>query len=230
MSQRFFVETPITGPLAQLAGDEAHHLARVMRAKAGDIVWLFDGSGIDFEARILSARKQLVELEIVSSRPGKVSSQHVTIAVSLPKGDRQHVLVEKLSELGVERLIPLMTERSVANAAAAGERLQRWMLEACKQCERSQLMSISEPHSITELSKLPAEGFRGVAHPAGAPLHHASQAASGRKLMAIGPEGGFTDAEVEQLQSAGFTSISLGPLILRIETAAIAAAAILSQP
>ncbi len=225
MSQRFFVDHPITGTQVQLTGDEAHHLVRVMRVAVGDVFWLFDGSGTDFEGRIVAKSKQAVEFEVLSSRPGRMAVREVTIAVALPKGDRQHWLVEKLTELGVAKLIPLASERSVANPDAAAERMRRWMIEASKQCERSRLMEIAPPCSISELAAMDeTDVARYVAHPSGGSI---SSADSNKLLIAIGPEGGFTDAEVSALISAGFAPISLGPHILRVETAAIAAAAIL---
>ena len=223
MAERFFVETAIASTQVVLTGDEAHHLARVMRASVGDLLWLFDGSGIDYQARIVSLRKQAVELEIVHKQPGRVGHQQLSLAVALPKGDRQHWLVEKLTELGVGKLIPLQTERSVASAAQAKERLKRWSIEACKQCQRSDLLEIAPPTSLSELiAQTDEQTQKFVAHPGGEPLTTIRPQTS--SLLAIGPEGGFSDDEVALLQTAQFAQVSLGSLILRVETAAIAAA------
>src|SRR5688572_7985367 len=102
MSERFFVDSPISADRAMLAGDEARHLAAVMRAQIGDEVVLFDGSGCEFTARVAAIRKQAVELAIIERR--EVSRElpvELTLAVALPKGDRQKWLVEKATELGV---------------------------------------------------------------------------------------------------------------------------------
>ena len=121
MSQRFFVENPIgDAPTARLVDAEAQHLAKVMRAKAGDEVTLFDGSGWEFTGRVSAVGRSTVDLEIVDrSQIDRELPHRLTLAVSLPKGDRQKVLVEKLVELGVTRLIPLDTQRGVAEGTPA---------------------------------------------------------------------------------------------------------------
>src|SRR4051794_3192446 len=121
MSQRFFVETPIgDASMARLTDAEAQHLAKVMRASVGDQLIAFDGSGCEFLAQVAKIGKTGVDLEILERRPVERELAHpLTLAVALPKGDRQKILVEKLVELGVTRLIPLETERSVAEATPA---------------------------------------------------------------------------------------------------------------
>jgi 16S rRNA (uracil1498-N3)-methyltransferase len=152
----------------------------------------------------------------------------VTLAVALPKGERQKWLVEKLTELGVARLIPLQTERGVAEATpAARGRLERGAIEACKQCGRNTLLEIGAPRSVAEVAADMPPGVRVViADPGGAPLDARGLAAGATGLLAlVGPEGGFTVAEIDAAERAGGIRASLGPLILRIETAAIALAA-----
>lgn len=243
MSQRFFVETPISdAPTARLVDAEAQHLAKVMRARPGDEIVVFDGSGCEFTARVASISKATVELEIVEGRPiDRELPNRMTLAVSLPKGDRQKVLVEKLVELGVTRLIPLETERSVAEATpAALVRLRRQVIEASKQCGRNRLMEIAEPLSLPQLiQSITPEGFaatapaeraslrRVLAHPAGRPLMNSEPA--GPAIAAVGPEGGFTDDEVAIAASSGWEIVALGPRILRVETAALALAALLAK-
>ena len=138
---------------AELSGDEAHHLTRVMRQKCGDFVTLFDGSGREFRAEITDTRKDRIALRILETRIVDAEPQRqVTIAVSLPKGDRQKWLVEKLTELGCHRLIPLQTERGVAQCNdQVLERLRRQVIEATKQCNRTRLMQISPEQSIGEV-------------------------------------------------------------------------------
>ena len=147
MSDRFFVETPITGTRAELADAEARHLTGVLRAGVGDAVTLFDGSGAEFASRILRVGKSVVELEVLERQ--EISRElplDMTLAVALPKGDRQKWLVEKLVELGVTRLVPLITERGVAQPVdSALARLKRGVIEASKQCGRNKLMEIAEP-------------------------------------------------------------------------------------
>lgn len=228
MSQRFFVEMPIgNATSARLTGDEAHHLGKVMRAAVDSEITLFDGSGWEFVARIVSIAKTTVDLEIIDGNEvDRERDQSLTMAVALPKGDRQKFLVEKLVELGVTRLIPLNTDRGVAEATpAALARLRRQVIEASKQCGRNKLMGISEPVDIARLIKQPAQGRRMLAHPSGKPLGKSLDAVP--TLVAVGPEGGFTEQEVALAQAESWEIVSLGPRILRVETAALALAAML---
>ena len=231
MSQRYFVETPIDdSPTTQLVDAEAQHLAKVMRARLGDEVVAFDGSGWEFVARVTGIGKTTVELEIVQRRCiDRELLQPLTLAVALPKGDRQKVLVEKLVELGVTRLIPLETERSVAEGTTAAlVRLRRQVIEASKQCGRNRLMEIAAPVALAQLvQSVTAAQRRVLAHPGGAVLTNSPTA--GAASVAIGPEGGFTDDEVSLAAAAGWEIVSLGPRILRIETAALAFAALLAK-
>src|SRR4030095_7741023 len=130
MADRYFVEPPITGDHAQLVGPEAHHLAHVMRAQSGHRVTLFDGSGSEFAARVKKVGRSAVELTIESRKQvDRELSVRVTIAVALPKGERQRWLVEKLTELGVFRLVPLITDRAVAQPGeSALARLRRGVI------------------------------------------------------------------------------------------------------
>jgi 16S rRNA (uracil1498-N3)-methyltransferase len=227
MSERFFIEPAITGDRATLTGSEVHHLASVMRAKVGDEVTLFDGSGLEFVGRIDSLKKDRCELTILRSEPVSREPAIAVIAgVALPKGDRQKWLVEKLTELGVSQLVPLLTSRGVVqpgdNTAA---RLRRGVIEASKQCGRNRLMEIAEPVAVADwFQQVPPDGPRLLADPQGEPLSH-SNPVPARITFAIGPEGGFTPAEVTAACEAGWRRVSLGSSILRIETAAIALAA-----
>jgi 16S rRNA (uracil1498-N3)-methyltransferase len=228
MSDRFYVEQPILGPTAELAGDEARHLATVMRLSVGHEITLFDGGGNEFIARIAKVTKQSVHCDILERR--EISRElpfSLSLAVALPKGDRQKWLVEKTTELGVTRLIPLITERGVAQPVeGAIQRLRRGVIEASKQCGRNRLMEIAEPRRAPELfaDKAIAE-IRLIAHFGGQSLNSARMRSNVGVFAAIGPEGGFTDAEVAAATAEGWQPVALGSRILRVETAAIAIAA-----
>jgi len=233
MSRRYFVDAPISGDSAQLTGPEAHHLLHVMRAKPGDEVVLFDGSGDEFPARIERLGRSEVVLAVLEREtvdrelPGQL-----TLAVALPKGDRQRWLVEKAVELGVSRLVPLETERSVAQPnAKALDRLRRAVIEASKQCGRNRLMEIVPAQPWSEFLATTDSAQRLIAHPTGGissvdvPFSHTEPI-----VVAVGPEGGFSDAEVTAAMNHSWQAIVLGQRILRIETAALAlAAAIVAQ-
>jgi 16S rRNA (uracil1498-N3)-methyltransferase len=168
MADRYFVESPISGDRAVLVGQEAHHLAHVMRAKPGTEVTLFDGSGAEFAARVLRVNRAEVELAVVGRQEvDRELPLELVLAVALPKGDRQKWLVEKAVELGVARLVPLATARSVAEPAeTALKRLRRTVIEASKQCGRNRLMEIAAPEDWAGLLEATAGApCRLLVHP-----------------------------------------------------------------
>jgi len=232
MSERFFVAEPIASQKVKLLGDEARHLAAVMRLAPGDEVTLFDGTGPEFTARITEVAKHSVHCDIIARLDvSRELPYELSLAVALPKGDRQKWLVEKITELGVTRLIPLITERGVAQPVeAALERLHRGVIEASKQCGRNRLMEIAAPLAANELFQSPGlPRVRLIAHPADQDKN-AFRLPGGDSdlprdfIAAIGPEGGFTPKEIDCAVAAGWQTFSLGSRILRVETAAIAIA------
>lgn len=232
MADRFFVDSPISGDHAELTGPEAHHAMHVMRLGEGDSITLFDGSGVEFEARVESANRRNVNLAIVNRRPvNRELPFQLTLAVALPKGDRQKWLVEKATELGVTRLVPLVTTRSVAQpSSSAQKRLERAVIEASKQCARNVLMKIDAPENWSSFVVNSDQGeHRWIAEPAESSfsLSEAMQTRGAAEdlVVAIGPEGGFDESETQAAREAGWKPISLGSRILRIETAALAIAA-----
>jgi 16S rRNA (uracil1498-N3)-methyltransferase len=228
MSERFFSPHPITAGCMMLDGPEAHHLLHVMRASVGDEVTLFDDSGAEFKATVETLRRADAELRIIERREiDRELTFALVVGVALPKGDRQKWLVEKLTELGVTTLVPLITERCVAQpAAAAVDRLRRSVIEAAKQCGRNRLMKIAEPQSWA--SWIVGDEIatrRLLAHPGGFSLSEISRSEPASTQLAIGPEGGLSEAEVVAATTAGWQAVSLGQRILRVETAAVALAA-----
>jgi 16S rRNA (uracil1498-N3)-methyltransferase len=236
MSERFFSATPITTDRVKLEGAEAHHLSHVMRAVAGQQVTLFDGREAEFSAVVEKLERSSVELRIIERHEvDRELPFPLVVGVALPKGDRQKWLVEKVTELGVSTLVPLITDRSVAQpTAGALERLERAVIEATKQCGRNRLMQIAEPQAWaewiadTQPRQQDISRRRLVAHPGGLATSALDLAAPRPTQMAIGPEGGLTDAEVATAQAAGWQIVDLGPRILRIETAAVALASAIS--
>lgn len=230
MSDRYFTQSPISGDHALLDGPEAHHLIHVMRAKPGTRVTLFDGSGAEFAAQVEKVGRSDVQLAILSREEvDRELPLEVVLGVSLPKGDRQKWLVEKVVELGVDRVVPLVTARSVAQPVQqALDRLRRSVVEASKQCGRNRLMTLADPAEWNEfVAAAPASARRLLAHPGkpmAPPATTAPEPPKGRRpavFMAIGPEGGFTAEEVALATSHGWQTVDLGPRILRVETAAV---------
>ncbi|HEY4310724.1 MAG TPA: 16S rRNA (uracil(1498)-N(3))-methyltransferase [Pirellulales bacterium] len=228
MTQRYFVEQPIAGTQATLLAAEAHHLAHVMRGKPGQQVTLFDGRGGEYLAEVTRVDRAAVQLCVLSHHAiERELPIPVTMAVSLPKGDRQRWLIEKLVELGVSTFVPLITTRGVAQPTGSTlERLERAVIEAAKQCGRNRLMAISTPREFREfVSQAPVDSKRIFAHP-GAPLsisqfgrETGNGSVAGFSLI-VGPEGGLTDDETTMANAAGWTAVDLGTRILRVETAA----------
>ena len=238
MSERFFLPSDLNAAELQLAGQEAHHLAHVLRLGVGRTVVLFDGQGNEAEAVIESVSKREVRLRPGPvRRPPRPMSVSITLAVAPPKGDRFRWLVEKATELGVRRLVPLITERTIVHPREGKlEKLRQTVIAACKQSGRSELMELMDPIGFSRMCdgfkiKTSSESPRAlILQPGGDPLARVlADASPSPTILLIGPEGGFTDSEIELARSAGVRIASLGRTILRTETAAIAAAAVATQ-
>ena len=225
MAHRFFVKPPVDSERVLLAGPEFHHLRNVLRLKPGDEVTLFDGTGREHAARVVQLGRSDVELNILRTESvDRELPRQAVVGVTLPKGDRQRWLVEKLVELGATRLVPLRTARSIVHpSASALARLRRTVIEASKQCGRNRLLEIDGTTSFQEfLASSPDSAYRWIADRAGAHRPAAAHAReSGDTYVLIGPEGGLTDLERQAAAASGWRSIALGDRILRIETAAV---------
>lgn len=209
-----------------LVGDEARHAHRSRRLAAGDRLWLFDGRGTLARARVVRVKDRGREVEaVVEERhtvppPGAV--RH--LACALPKGDRQAVLLDMATQLGMTAFTPLICARSVVepkpNAAARWHRL---CLEACKQSRRLHLPEIRGPATPAQAARHAARAGHAIwiAHPGGDPAGAVS-AGAGSVTFLVGPEGGFTDEEVREMTEQGARTVHLGEAILRTETAAVA--------
>ncbi len=213
-------------------GSEAHHMLHVLRLKPGQRVHLFDGKGVEATCSILETLKDRARLEVEEfAQVDREARVAITLAFSIPKGQRAEVLVEKACELGVRRLVPVECRRSVVKIRQeSSQKLEKWRriaIEAAKQCGRTYItevegmtsfLAILEEARRNELSLLasPAPGAR--------PLQEVVREHPGVKtvLCVVGPEGGFTEEEVEGARGVGCIEVGMGPRILRIETASIA--------
>jgi 16S rRNA (uracil1498-N3)-methyltransferase len=225
MPHRFFLDAPSIADHVELDEQEARHLRDVMRLKVSDDVELFNGQGVVAIATISKVAKRSVELHVQSRRTVERSPNRVMIASAVPKGERFRWMIEKLTELNVDRFIPLQTHRSVvAPGESKLQRMRQNVISAAKQCGRNYLMTIDP---LTEWEPVVAAFGQTMilADPKGQPLltHCAGPVAS---VFAIGPEGGFTDDESRLALNAGATPVCFGETILRVETAAIAAAVV----
>lgn len=224
MRRRFFVDG-FEADRAVIVGAAAHHLGRVLRAEPGQLYELSDGSSVRL-AKIESAGRDRVEFSLLESIPVRVSSLQKTLLLAVVKFDSFEWAIEKATELGVDRIVPLAAARSEKGlVAAAGKRAERWkkiVLEASQQSRRVALPSLEE------LAQ-PSAAFGQQQTALGLMLSERPEAPSLRRVLeehsrlrvalAIGPEGGWTEAEFAAARSSGFEEASLGRLILRTETA-----------
>ena len=234
MAPRFFVDAPLrAGSACMLSEDAAHHAIHVLRLREGEDVTLFDGRGGEYAARITSIRRLKLALDVLQHRPiERESPLRVTLVQGVSAGDKMDSTLRKAVELGVAELQPVLAARSVARPKAerAEGRRAHWqkvVIAACEQCGRNR---IPEVHALIALSDYRARGtgMRIVLSPlAKQPLSRLPLQANDF-IVAAGPEAGFTAEEEAALVWAGFAPVSLGPRVLRTETAAVAALAALS--
>lgn len=224
MSVRFYVNLPLApGPFV-LDGPEAHHLATVCRLRPGSEVCLFNGDGREYPARVTQVARREITLEVTGdNRSERELPFSLEVAAPLPKGDRCQFLIEKLTELGATTFVPLICERSVVHPREGKHtKLDRYVIEASKQCGRNVLMRIADPMAWEDyVSTGDAGDIRILAHPHQTGDLAAVAVGTDRVRLAVGPEGGFTDAEVAAATLRGWHAVVLGPRILRIETAAL---------
>jgi 16S rRNA (uracil1498-N3)-methyltransferase len=229
VADRFFCPNPSRNGRIRLEGDESRHLSRVRRLGPGAVVEVFRGDGSATRAEVVEVGRDWVELTVVGGPlPDREPACRLTLATAVPKGERFDWLVEKATELGVDRLVPIVTERSVVDPRGAKlDRLRRLIVEAAKQCGRNRLMTLERPTPWpTWLTEPAGHGPRLLAHPGGLPPPDWPGIRRGGDVaLAIGPEGGFTAAEVEAARGAGWQAVSLGATLLRIETAGLAGSA-----
>ncbi len=233
---RFFVAKD---QIPAITGSDVHQIIDVLRMKTGDQLELLDGTGKIYTAKICSIKKDKVICKTLSLRVEEFESKiKVTLAQCLPKAKKMDLIIQKCTELGAHKIIPALSERSVSK----GEKLPRWRKiakEAAEQSGRSIIPEIAPLTSFEQVLKLKSEFDLALipwelerekslkktltthlpAGKAGQPIH---------LLILIGPEGGFSRKEIELANSAGFTPVSLGPRILRTETAAMAVLSIIN--
>jgi 16S rRNA (uracil1498-N3)-methyltransferase len=231
--RRFFVEAVQRGR-AQITGPDAHHLTRVLRVEAGQQFEISDNRNV-YLAEVEAARKDLVSFAVIQQIEASAPSLHLSLFAALIKFERFEWMLEKATELGVQQVTPLQTERSEKGLEqAASKRSARWnriAREASEQARRSRLPEIESPRPLAGALR-ETHGYRYVLEEAGArPILSVLPAArrpEDQVSLLAGPEGGWTDRERAIIQQEGWTPVSLGKNILRAETAALAALAVLA--
>ena len=227
-----------TGTAIGIDGEEAKHALKVMRLRVGDACEVFNGCGQAAVGRIAatggSSSLTLADLRPLPPLPPVAG---ITLALAIPKGGNMELIVQKAVEMGVQRIIPLITERTIVrldarDATAKTAKWSRTVLEACKQCGVNTLPVVEPPQSYTgflQRSDLPALKLQCAIVPHARPLRELLETArtAGQRdcVLLIGPEGDFSPAEYAAGEAAGYQPTSLGPIILRVETAVFLAVA-----
>lgn len=252
MAERFYSEVPVAvGQVVSLDELQSHHLLHVMRASVGTQVQVFDGGPDAYLAQIVGKDRRTVRVEVLGVVPAEAAAAtpRVLVAAPVPKGDRFRFLVEKLTEMGAAAYQPLLTQRSVnALTPSLVKKAEQWGIEACKQAGRNCLLQLlpaaglgevlaavravprrwvaCTPHDLSVVSRAgvgAGEVSRCVAGASAQPLAGGAAAELPYDgVVVVGPEGGFTSEELEQLAAEGWRPMQVGPHVLRIETAAIA--------
>ena len=235
MRRRFFVDHVRNGH-AEISGEDARHLTRVLRVEAGQRYEISDNHNV-YLAEIETARKEHVIFRTIEKLAAEKPPLHVILCAAIIKFDHFEWMLEKATELGAARLVPLIAARTEKGLdKAAHKRLERWRriaMEASQQSRRAHLPEVSEPVRLAEALAISATHRYALdENPAVPPLAGTlpSQRNAGDHVaLLVGPEGGWTDEERQEFTSNGWQPVSLGPLILRAETAAIAALAVLNS-
>jgi 16S rRNA (uracil1498-N3)-methyltransferase len=237
--RRFFIDREkILSDRPTLTGPDVKHIRTVLRLKPGDEIFLFDGKGLEYRARITASTPKAIVLSVLERFPSiSESPVEITIGQALLKAGKMDRIVRQVTELGIYALIPLLAKRSVPRPEPErwAEKEQRWEAiarESLKQCGRSQIPRLGPPASFKVLvGTSQAYDLRIIFHHGNPGLKSRSFQSDGkdvRKVLAlIGPEGGFTPDEVELALKCGFVRVPLGPTILKADTAAVAACAVL---
>ena len=232
---RVYTERPLAEDVeVTLPEAAASHVARVLRLRAGAPLVLFDGSGADFRGEIVAVEGERVRVRIGERAAGlRESPLAITLVQAVSRGERMDWTLQKATELGVRRIQPVLSARSVVrlDEQQAGRKLRHWqaiVAGACEQCGRSVLPEVRAPLELSRfLAESSRDGQRLVLSPGGPASLAGLASASARVELLIGPEGGLDDAELDAAGRAGFAPVRLGPRVLRTETAGIVALAVL---
>lgn len=233
---RIHTDQPLKpGAELSLSEQAATHVARVLRLRPGAQVTLFNGDGGEFDATVELVSKKDVRVRVGEARDRDVESPlDLTLVQCISKGDRMDLTVQKAVELGVTKLIPVVSERTVVQLKGDREqrRMEHWrsiIRHACEQCGRNILPPMPDPVDLQDWLDRPPQGTGVVLDPtAGQGLGRLTPT-DGKLVLLIGPEGGLAPRELEQVRAAGYQGVTMGPRIMRTETAALAALAVIQS-
>ncbi|MEO9331205.1 16S rRNA (uracil(1498)-N(3))-methyltransferase [Ectopseudomonas guguanensis] len=230
---RFFIDAPLSLGQHELPEAQAHYIGRVLRHAAGDAVQLFDGSGREYLGELIEVGKKTVRVELHEAFDGLAETPlRIHLGQGLSRGERMDWAIQKATELGVSEITPIVSARCEVRLKdeRADKRIAHWRqvaISACEQCGRSVLPLIHPPLELDAWLQQVEANLKLVLHPIAAALQ--SHAKPDSLAFLIGPEGGLSDAEVDQAKGAGFHAARLGPRVLRTETAPVVALSVAQQ-
>ncbi len=234
---KFFISPEqVTGSSIRITGEDVRHIAAVLRMKSGDELLLSDGQGTEYSVKIASLGRREITTEVVNQATREIRYPLITLGQGLPKSDKMDFIAQKATELGVTSIIPLVTERTIIKITDGGKRISRWQKicrEAAMQSNRPDIPKIEPVRTFSNfVETLPHPAEDNTSSPllllpweeGTEPIKNVLRQNSGvrRLIVLIGPEGGFSGQEAQRAREKGFHLVSLGPNILRTETAAIA--------
>jgi 16S rRNA (uracil1498-N3)-methyltransferase len=232
---RVYVDEDLaTGQRLTVDGSAGNHIVRVLRLRVGEELTVFNGRGGEYGAVIEEIHRDVVSVGVREHRDeGRESAFELTLAQGISRGERMDWVVQKATELGVTRIMPLFTQRSVVHLdeKQAAKKVQHWRgiaVAACEQCGRNVVPDIVAPVAVYEMLEKAASGAKLLLSPA-AQQRIADVHADGAATVLIGPEGGLAQVEQDAAVRAGFTPVRMGPRVLRTETAAVCALTLLQQ-
>lgn len=233
---RCHVDAPLAaGAVLRLPEEKSLHLLRVLRLREGDAVTLFNGDGHDYASRITGTEKKAVEVTVDSADArGNESPLAITLLQGVARGDKMDLILQKATELGVQAIQPVMTERTEVklDADRAERRIAHWrgvVAAACEQSGRARVPTVAEPRALHEaLADLPGDARKLILDPhQGRALKALGLRPTQPVVLVIGPEGGLGERDHRLLMKSGFEGVQLGPRVLRTETAGLAVLAAL---
>jgi 16S rRNA (uracil1498-N3)-methyltransferase len=221
----FIDQTLSTGEIVVLPRDKAHHISHVLRMRSGDPIKLFNDTGYEFDSKIIELTKKSAEVEIgESSKVENESPLNITLCLAIARGQHMDFSIQKAVELGVHTIVPVMSEFS--NVKLQESRIQNklthWqniIISAAEQCGRNRLAQLLNPVTFNEWLDSDVSITRLILHPGSQQAMLAIDVVNKSLTLMIGPEGGFSDFEINEAEEKGCIAINLGPRILRAETA-----------
>lgn len=228
LPQFFIRKESISDGEVLITGSDSHHLARVRRVKEGDRIMLRAEDGTGFIARVLDITPERVKASIVSELKRSGLIPEITLYMALLKSGNFEFVIQKTAEIGVQRIVPVVTERTIPDPDKMNDKkIDRWRkiaAEAAKQCLRTETFIVDTPCTLNEVLSNKTDDFKILCHPgAGIQLKESLDSREERERISIliGPEGGFSDREIAEATDIGWLAVNLGNTHLRAETAAI---------